>query len=144
MSEITNPDLSPAAIIAEGKRMLIANPSSFPEGATVDVILIDNLKHWNSSLSREQSDIKLYQLSSKATGQLLAKLKSKRLAADRNGGGELTSKLTKEINTGRRIINESRELLEQSRQVRTHLVTMRNAVLDALRLYYTQITDKQE
>ena len=129
--------LTAANVLAETKKLVQDNPSA---GTTVEAVLIANLKRWNKNLSDVRADLQVYRVTAKATGQLLSKLKAKRLDADRRGGGATTSKLTKEINAGRAIINQSRDLTTEFRETRTHYLNMRNSVLDALRLYYTEIS----
>lgn len=138
MTQENQTDLSPANVLAEAEKMLIENPQAFPAGTTVESILVLNLKRWNGMLTASRKDLNAFRVTAKATGLLLSKLKVKRLDADRKGGGAATSRLTKEINSGRQIINESRELLAETRAQRNHNTAMRNAVLDALRLHYTQ------
>lgn len=129
--------MTATGILAETKKLVQNNPSA---GTNVETVLIGNLKLWNKRLSDIRTDLQVFRVTAKATGQLLAKLKAKRLDADRRGGGAATSNLTKEINTGRSVINQSRELTETARKDRTYYMNVRNAVLDALRLHYIEIT----
>lgn len=129
--------LTAANVLDETKKLVADNPTA---DLTVESVLVGNLKRWNTMLSGVRINLAEFRVAGKATGQLLTKLKAQRLEADRNGGGARTSKLTKEINSGRSIINQTRDLVEQHRTTRGHYVQMRNAVLDALRLYYKEIT----
>lgn len=111
---------------------------TLPEGITVEKCLVDTLKQANNALKFHRDNIAAFRITNKSTGLLLAKLKAKRTDADRNGGGSVTSRLTKEINAGRNIINQSILLLQEERYAKDQTVKSRNALLDALRLFYTE------
>jgi len=109
-----------------------------PEGVTVEKCLIDSLKQANNTLKASRDNVTAYRMTNKSTGLLLTKLKAKRINADRNGGGAVTSRLTKEINVGRSIVNQSVLLLKEEIKMKDQVTQSRNALLDALRLFYIE------
>lgn len=127
-------DITPESLLEESKVL-----ASKAAGATVENVLIGNLKRWDTNLKISRDNIATYKMTSKATGLLLSKLKAKRLVADRNGGGSKTSRLTKQINIGRNIINESRQMIEEEIISAQRFFEIRKTVLGALRLYYSQM-----
>lgn len=127
-------DVTPESLLQESKDMVTK-----VAGATVESVLVGNLKRWDSNLKNARHNIATYKMTSKATGALMAKLKAKRLVADRNGGGAATSRLTKQINVGRNIINESRRMIDEEIKLAQHFFEVRKNVLGALRLYYSTL-----
>lgn len=128
-------EITPQVMLTEAANLIAANPEV---GETIEGILVSNIKRFNKYLKAERLNLAQFRTASKATGNLLASLKVKRLEADRKGGGSITSSLTKEINAGRVIINQSRFFIKETRTIVSDLIEKRNAAVDALRIYYTQ------
>lgn len=110
-------------------------------GQVVDMerFLIVNLKQHNADIQSMYLGIQEIRFINKASHATLSALKSERTIADRNGGGAATAKLTRKINAGRRIVNQARLDLEVTRTNLAMAKVQRDALLAALRLYYSQL-----
>lgn len=135
-----NEDLSPAKILADAASLI---PHARQKNASADIesVLIDNLKIWDNQLEHNIKGLQEVRLINKATGIELRKLKLARLDSDRNGGGARTSKLMRKINTGRAILNQARlDIVDYRTVVIPRSSEYRNAILAALKLHYTNIS----
>lgn len=130
-------DLSPAKILADAVVVIKDKGADL----TVEQLLIHNLKSYGDQLDHNIKGLQEVRLINKATGVELRKLKLARLDSDRNGGGARTSKLMRKINTGRAILNQARlDIVDYRTVVIPRLSEYRNAILAALKLHYTNIS----
>lgn len=105
----------------------------------MDHFLITNLKQYNADIQRLYLGIQEIRFINVSSHSTLSTLKAQRTVADRNGGGDATAKLTRKINAGRRIVNQARQDLEVTRFNLKGAKSHRDALLGALRLYYSQL-----
>lgn len=129
----------PADVLKEANDFIKDHKKRTGETLAVDALLVSSLKQWNNTIHKTQLGIQEIRFLNKATNVSLADLKAQRIAADRNGGGVATSKLTRKINAGRRIVNQARIDLTDAREGLVQFKASRDAILVALRSYYASL-----
>ena len=125
--------------LEQAQAFLKTHEDNTGEVVAMDQFLIVNLKQHNADIQSMYLGLQEISFINKSSHASLSALKAQRTEADRNGGGAATAKLTRKINAGRRIVNQARLDQLVTRENLKMAKIQRDALLSALRLYYSQL-----